>query len=102
MKRALAAMLVILMLASVLAGCTTLEKDDKGAIINMYLTNEVYNLDPQISVTDSAMQKVFSLTYEGLTRLDENGKWQKALMKDYTIDKDNEDEFSILITLKTS
>ena len=95
-------MLVILMLASVLAGCTTLEKDDKGAIINMYLTNEVYNLDPQISVTDSAMQKVFSLTYEGLTRLDENGKWQKALMKDYTIDKDNEDEFSILITLKTS
>ena len=48
------------------------------------------------------MQKVFSLTYEGLTRLDENGKWQKALMKDYTIDKDNEDEFSILITLKTS
>ena len=102
MKRALAAMLVILMLASVLAWCTTLEKDDKGAIINMYLTNEVYNLDPQISVTDSAMQKVFSLTYEGLTRLDENGKWQKALMKDYTIDKDNEDEFSILITLKTS
>ena len=102
MKRALAAMLVILMLASVLAGCTTLEKDDKGAIINMYLTNEVYNLDPQISVTDSAMQKVFSLTYEGLTRLDENGKWQKALMKDYTIDKDNEEEFSILITLKTS
>lgn len=102
MKRALAAMLVILMLASVLAGCTTLEKDDKGAIINMYLTNEVYNLDPQISVTDSAMQKVFSLTYEGLTRLDENGKWQKALMKDYTIDKDNENEFSILITLKTS
>lgn len=102
MKRALAAMLVILMLASVLFGCTTLEKDDKGAIINMYLTNEVYNLDPQISVTDSAMQKVFSLTYEGLTRLDENGKWQKALMKDYTIDKDNENEFSILITLKTS
>ena len=102
MKKVVSLVLVAIMLAALLAGCTTLVGDDKGAIIDMYITTEVYNFDPQVSITDTAMLKVFSLCYEGLTRLDKNGKWQNALMKSYVIDKDTDEEFSILIYLKNS
>ena len=107
MKKALSLILVVLMLASVLVGCTTLEKTetgdyDKGAIIKVNLTSETYNFDPQQSITDDSMLKVMSLLYEGLTRLDKNGKWENAIMKKYKIEKDTEDEFSILVYLKNT
>ena len=108
MKKVLSLVLAMLMFGSVVTGCTTLEKDeltgdyDKGAIIDMYLTTEVLDFDPQASITDDAMLKINSLIYEGLTTIDENGKWQKALMKSYKIEKDAEGEFSILITLNNT
>ena len=107
MKKVLSLVLAMITAASVMAGCTTLEKDetgsyDKGAIIDMYLTTEVFDFDPQNSMTDDAMLKINSLIYEGLTTINENGKWEKALMKSYKIEKDAEGEFSILITLNNT
>ena len=107
MKKVLSLVLAMITAASVMAGCTTLEKDetgnyDKGAIIDMYLTTEVYDFDPQNSITDDAMLKACSLMFDGLTTIDENGKWQKALMKNYKVEKDAEGEFSILITLNNT
>lgn len=101
----------MLMVVSVVAGCTTLEKDpsdpegkkyDKGAIIDMYLTTEIYNFDPQLSITDDAQLKIFRLIYEGLTTIDENGKWQSTGMKSYKIDKNTDEEFTILVTLNSN
>jgi len=40
MKKALSLILAMLMCVTILAGCTTLEEGDKGAIIDMYLTTE--------------------------------------------------------------
>ncbi len=107
MKKVLSLVLAMITAASVMAGCTTLEKDetgnyDKGAIIDMYLTTEVYDFDPQRSITDDAMLKAYSLIYEGLTTIGENGKWEKALMKSYKVEKDEDGEFSILITLNNT
>ena len=104
MKRIVSLFLAALMLAAVLSGCTTLKKledgtYDRGAVITMYLSEEVYNFDPQIAVTDENMLKVMSLLFEGLTRLDKNGKWTKALMKDYEVRPDDRDGYSVLITL---
>ncbi len=104
MKKVLSLILCAVMLASALAGCTTLEKTetgdyDKGAIIDMYFTTEVFDLDPQRSIIDDAQLKIMSQIYEGLTRLDENGKWKKAGMKSYKIDKNKDGEFVILVTL---
>lgn len=106
MKKVLALTLAVMMLASVLAGCsTTLVYDentktyDKGAIIDMYLTTEVYNFDPQLSTTDDAMLKIMDLLYDGLTSIDEKGKWQNSLMKDYVIDVDDGEEFIVLVNL---
>lgn len=99
-KKVLSLILAALMGVATLAGCTTLEGDDKGAIIDMHLTTEVFNLDPQCSIVDDAQLKVLHLTYEGLTKMGENGKWQKALMKSYSVETDNGKEFSILVNLK--
>ncbi len=99
-KKALSLILAALMGVTSLAGCTTLEGEDKGAVIDMHLTTEVYNFDPQCSIVDDAQLKVLRLIYEGLTTIGENGKWQKALMKSYSVEVDNGEDFSILINLK--
>lgn len=104
MKKVLSLVLAVLMAAAAMTACTTLEKNelgeyDKGAIIDMYLTTEVYDFDPQQSITDDAMLKIMSLLYEPLTRLNEKGKWEKAGMKNYTVDVDDGEDFIILIEL---
>ncbi len=68
MKKALALILSALTLMSAAVGCTTLEKldtgeYDKGAIVDMYLTTEVLNFDPQLSMTDDAQLKTMSIMY---------------------------------------
>ncbi len=108
MKKVVALVLAAVTVLSVLTGCTTLVKNketgkyDKGAVIDMYLTDGIYYFDPQQSITDDSQLKLISLLFEGLTYIDENGKWQKALMKDYTVDVDDGENFSILITLNTT
>ncbi|MBR3423540.1 MAG: peptide ABC transporter substrate-binding protein [Clostridia bacterium] len=104
MKKIISLLLAAVMLAAVLSGCTTLKKledgtYDRGAVIEMYISEEVYNFDPQIAVTDENMLKVVSLLFEGLTRIDSNGKWTKALMKDYEVRPNDRDGYSVLITL---
>lgn len=104
MKKVLSLILAMILTAATITGCTTLEKTetgdyDKGAIIDMYLTTEVYTFDPQVSITDDAMLKILNLIYEPLTKLDEKGNWKKAGMKSYKIEKDEDGEFSILINL---
>jgi len=106
MKKALSLTIVLVMLLTMISGCTTLEKLedgslDKGAIIDMYLTTEVFNFDPQNSITDESMLKVMSLIFEGLTRLNEKGDWEKALMESYTYKK-VEGEYILSIKLKKS
>jgi len=105
MKKLVAIILALVTVLGVLTGCTTLVKDketgkyDKGAVIDMLLTDCIYYFDPQQSITDESQLKLLSLVFEGLTYIDENGKWQKAIMKEYKIDSDDEENFSILITL---
>lgn len=98
-KKVLSLLLAALMLMTTLASCTTLEEDDKGAIIDMYLTTEVFDFDPQLSMTDDAQLKYMSLMFEGLTRINEKGKWENALMDSYKVEVDDGENFSILIDM---
>ena len=102
MKRILSAVLCAVMLLGVLASCTTLEGDDKGMIIDVYMTTELFDFDPAYHFNDDAMVKIYDLIYEGLTDLDENGKWKKALMKSYEILGDDEDGYRMLIRLNST
>ncbi len=100
MKKIIALALCIVTVLTAFTACTTLEEGDKGMVIDIYLANEMYNFDPAMNYNDEAMVKVFSLIYEGLTSLDANGKWQKALMKSYsTKDNPEKNDYRVLIEL---
>ena len=99
MKRIISLMLCAVMLLGVLSACTTLEEGDKGMVINVYIATELVDFDPARHFNDDAMVKLYDLVYEGLTDLDENGKWKKALMKEYEIIGNEDDGYSMLITL---
>lgn len=102
MKRVLAVILCALMLLGVLTSCTTIEGDNKGMIIDIYLATELFDFDPANNFNDDAMVKFYDLIYEGLTDLDENGKWKKALMSSYKVGGNEDDGYYLLITLNTT
>lgn len=84
--RMLALFLCIAMLVPAFAACSA--GDDEGAYITMYLTNDCFDFDPANAVYNSAAQNVISLMFDTLFTLDQNGKVQKSLVKDYTIKED--------------
>ncbi|MGM9652980.1 MAG: ABC transporter substrate-binding protein [Eubacteriales bacterium] len=102
MKRSISLMLCAVMLLGVLASCTTIEGDNSGMVIDVYMTTELFDFDPALHYNDDAMVKIFDLIYEGLTDIDENGKWKKALMKSYEIKGNDEDGYYMLVTLNST
>ena len=88
MKRVLALVLMLAICVVSAAGCTKISKDDpaqRGAEIEMYMGTKVMDLDPAVAYTDENAVKILSLIFEGLTKIDENGKLQKALAKKWEI-----------------
>ena len=98
-KRLIAVMLCLVMALAMLASCTTKKTDgsDKGAIINMYLTHEVYDFDPIYAYkNDSALQLV-DLMFSSLFNITDNGKVENELAESYVVDEETN---SVLITIK--
>ncbi len=102
MKRIISLLLCAVMLLGVLSACTTIEGDNSGMVIDVYMTNPLTDFDPTMHFDDSAQVKIFDMIYEGLTDLDENGKWKKALMKSYEFLGNDEDGYRLLITLNST
>lgn len=102
MKRVLSFVLAALMVVCAFTSCSTLEDGDRGAIITMYLADEIYDYDPILAYTDASAAKILSLVYEGLTRLDEDGNWEKAMMDSYkeVEPESEEDGYRIQINLR--
>ncbi len=102
------ALCLVLLLPSIVA-CGEVDLTS-GAQINMYLTSEVYNFDPAYAHLDSSAVKLLSLMYEGIMKLDENGKVKKALCdkweytEDEGVDKESDEDntYTMTITLKDS
>lgn len=88
MKKILAFLLALSFCLMLVTGCTKISKNDpaaKGAEIEVYMGTKVMNLDPAISYTDENAVKILNLIFEGLTKLDKNGKLTKALAKKWEI-----------------
>lgn len=102
MKKLLSLILAAVVVCTALASCSTLEKNDKGAIITMYLAEEIYNYDPAVGFTDTATAKILSLMFEGLTVLDEDGNWKKGMMDSYEYIKPTEEggTYKLQVTLR--
>lgn len=100
MKRVIALVLCLLMLVPVFAGCAEKDENDKGAYIRMYLTDQVYDLDPAHAFMNESALRVVSLVFDNLFVLDDNGKVKKSLAKSYEIkEDDNAEEYEMIITL---
>ena len=110
-KRIISLLLCLLMVIPLLVACGNKqtnnsneeEEEDKGAFIKMYLSDIVYDLDPAYSLNNKSTQKIVSLLFEPLFRLNENGKVEKALVKSYKIIENEEaSEYKMTLTLNTT
>ena len=102
MKRILALTLCLIMLVPLFVSCGN--KNEEGAVIRTYMTSDIYNFDPIYAYTDEAATKIMGMLYEGLFRLNEKNKVEKALCKEYEIVEDEEEGvYKMVITInKTS
>ena len=60
MKKFIALLLCLATVITVFASCSARDEDDKGAIVNMYLFNEIRNFDPLYAYTNES-----SLEHDG-------------------------------------
>lgn len=104
MKKVLAILLVLTLCVGMISGCTKIAKDDpaaKGAELEVYMGTKVLDFDPAKSYTDENAVQILGLIFEGLTKLDENGKLKKALAKKIEITEDPKtEELRLEITIK--
>ncbi len=101
MKRVISLLLCVLMLVPVMASCAKKDEEDLGAYINMYLTDQVYDLDPAKAYMNESALRVVSLVFDNLFVLDEKGNVKKSLAEKYEINEDdNAGEYEMIITLK--
>ena len=92
MKKLMSLLLAVVMLTSVMAGCSSEdEEESKGAIIPVYLSTEITNFDPIYAYTDVAAAKVLNLIFDGLTTINEKGEVELELAKSIKI-VENPDE----------
>lgn len=99
LKRLTALLLGAILLVGALAGCSG-EKDDAGPYTYVYFTeNAPATLDPGVPQYDSDTVQYLGLLYEGLFKMNSNGKLQKALCDDYYT-KEINGETKLYIELK--
>ena len=101
MKRIISLILCLVLVGSVFAGCSSGPNDeDKGAYINMYLTDMVYDLDPANAFANESALKIVSLLFENLFYIDDDGDIKKELAAKYVITEDEKNnEYYMTITL---
>ncbi len=88
MKRTLALILTVLVLATSFAGCGgTAATGAKGGTLNMNLGSEPPEMDPQLS-TDTTSFMVLNATIEGLVRYDKDGKLTAGAASEWKVSDD--------------
>ena len=102
MKKTVVLLLIVCLCASAFAGCSTLHgDDDKGANICMFLTSFPQSLDPAAVQYTADTALIFSLIYQPLTAIDENGNVVGALADSWYSYYDDRDEvYKIYFKLK--
>ncbi len=107
-KRIISLLLCLLMVVPLLMACQDAgddknneeEEEDKGAYIKMYIADVVYDLDPAYSLNNKSTQKITSLLFSNLFKLDEKGKVKKDLVKSYKIVENEEaQEYKMVLVL---
>ena len=104
MKRVVALALCLIMAVLALASCggsIALDAEDKGDIFNAYIAGDMFSFDPGKDFTDENASKYYGMIYEGLFRLNKDGKVENALAKSVKIvEDDTKGEYKMQIALK--
>lgn len=92
-KRILASVLCLCLLASslvCLSACADKDKktEDKGQYLTMYISDQVYDLDPANAFYNDGTTSIVNLLFETLFKINENGKVKKSLVQKYVIKED--------------
>ncbi len=102
-KRLIALFLCLVTILAVLSGCAgsiDATSEYKGQQITMYLTENVYDLDPAHAYINESSRAIVSLLFDTLFVIDENGKVKNSLASSYSIKEDpNADEYFMYIEL---
>ncbi len=97
-KRILALVLCVFMLVPLFSSCSDVLVE---SIMQVYLSHQVYDLDPLNAMTNDAQLKVVSLIFAGLYKVDEKGKVQNDLVsKTEIVNSEEKGEYTVRITLK--
>lgn len=89
MKKLIALLLCIVMTLMVFTSCTQKkDENDKGAVINMYLSHEIYNFDPVYAYKNDSALQLADLMFASLFTIEENGKVKNELASKWEVDKD--------------
>ena len=83
MKRFVALLLCAVFCAGLLAGCSSLKENEKGAVIRVALTQYPQTLDPAVIQLNSDAETILSLIFEPLVTIDSDGKIQPALATEW-------------------
>lgn len=108
-KRIIALVLCLAACVTVCVGCSgsiDAQSEYKGQQFTMYLTENVYNLDPAYAFTNESTRQVVSLLFDTLFTLDEKGKVSESLASRYWVetvknDDGNDEEYYMYIELKS-
>ncbi len=93
-KRILASALCLVMLVGSLACLSACgdnkdkKTEDKGQYLTMYLSDQVYDLDPANAFYNDGTTTIVNLLFETLFKLNDNGKVKKSLVQKYVIKED--------------
>ena len=94
MKKFLALLLCFMMILTSFVSCGSKEEEeDEGAEIRMYISEPIYNFDPAEAYKNEAALKLVSLMFDNLFVMNEKGKVEKSLVKNYKFDKEENSMF---------
>lgn len=89
MKKLIAALMCVVMVLMAFASCTSKKsEDDKGAVINMYLTQEIYDFDPVFAYKNDSALQIVDLLFASLFTIDEKGNVKNELASEWLVDKE--------------
>ena len=100
-KRIIALILCLFTLVAVLASCAgsiSPTAEYKGEQVTMYLSENIYDLDPARAYKNESTKSIVSMLFGTLFVLDENGKVQPSLAESYTTEEKN-GEYYMYITI---
>ena len=88
MKKLIAVLLCVMMVITMLASCSSIKGDNKGAVINMYLTHEIYDFDPVYAYKNDSALQLADLMFASLFYIDEKGNVKNELASEWLVDKE--------------